>query len=79
MVRDDPKLPDNSGKVPNPNKVVGGSIPNREIVSLLDGKLARWSSASCILEQEDIKMLMFTEFRVYITLNVSRTVGIESE
>ena len=41
-----PKLPYDSGEVPKPNEVVGGSIPGREIVSLLDGKLARWSSAS---------------------------------
>jgi len=43
LVRDDPKLLNDSGKVPNPNGVVGGSIPSCEIVSLLDGKLARWS------------------------------------
>ena len=28
--------------------MVGGSIPGREIVSLLDEKLARWSNASCV-------------------------------
>ena len=27
-------------KMPKPNELVGGSIPGREIVSLLDGKLA---------------------------------------
>ena len=36
--------------VPKPNGVVGGSIPSRETVSLLDGKLARWSSASRVLK-----------------------------
>lgn len=36
MVRDDPNLLDDSGKVLKPNKVVGGLIPGREIVSLLD-------------------------------------------
>ena len=38
-VRDDPKFPDYSGEVPKPNKVVGDSIPDREIITLLDGKL----------------------------------------
>ena len=37
-----------SGKVSKPNGVVGGSIPRREIVSLLDRKLAMWSNASCV-------------------------------
>jgi hypothetical protein len=37
MVRDDPKLPDDSGEVPKSNGVVGGSIHGREIISLLEG------------------------------------------
>jgi hypothetical protein len=37
MIQDDPKLPDESGKVLKLNAVVGGSIPNYEIISLLDG------------------------------------------
>ena len=48
MVQDDPKLLDDSGEVPKPNGVVGGSIPDHEIVSLLDRKSAKWSSASCV-------------------------------
>ena len=36
-VWDDRKLPNDSGKVSKSNKVFGGSIPNREIVYLLDG------------------------------------------
>ena len=48
VVRDDPKLPDDSGEVPKPNRMVDGSIPGYEIFSLLDGKLTRWSSASCV-------------------------------
>jgi len=36
VIQDGPKLQDDSGKVPKPNGVVGGSIPSREIVSLLD-------------------------------------------
>jgi hypothetical protein len=48
MVQDDPKLSDDSGEGLKSNKVVGGSIPGHEIVSLLDEKLARWSSASCV-------------------------------
>ena len=39
-VRDDSKLPNDSGKASKLNGVIGGSIPDREIVSLLDGKLA---------------------------------------
>jgi hypothetical protein len=45
MVQDDLKLLEDSGEVPKSNGVVGGSIPGREIDSLLDGELARWSSA----------------------------------
>ena len=48
-VRDDPNPPDNSGEVPKLNGVVGGSISDCEIVSLLDGKLATWSSASYVI------------------------------
>jgi hypothetical protein len=44
MVRDDPKLPDDSGEVPKLNGMDGGSIPiSLELISLLDGKLTRWS------------------------------------
>ena len=48
MVRDDCKLPDDSGEVSKPNTVVGNSIPSREIMSLDGKKLTRWSSASCV-------------------------------
>jgi hypothetical protein len=35
-------------RVPKLNKVFGGSTPGREIVSLLDKKLAKWSkNTSC--------------------------------
>jgi hypothetical protein len=53
MVRYDPKLLDDSEEVPKPNGVVGGSIPGHEIVSLLDGKLVKWSSASCVPKTEE--------------------------
>lgn len=43
-----PKLSDDSGKVPKLDGAVGGSILGYEIISLLDGKLASWSSASCV-------------------------------
>jgi hypothetical protein len=46
-IRDDPELPDDNGKAPKPNGMVGSSIPDHEIVSLLDEKLAKWPSASC--------------------------------
>jgi hypothetical protein len=45
-VQDDFKLPSDSEGVPKPNRVVGGSIPNYEIVSLLDGKPPMSSSTS---------------------------------
>jgi hypothetical protein len=48
LVRDDPKLLDDSGEVSKSNRVVVGLILGREIVSLFDGKLPRWSSASCV-------------------------------
>ena len=50
-VRYDPKLPDDSGEVPKPYRVGDGSIPSCEIVSLLDGKPTRWSSASCVTKR----------------------------
>jgi hypothetical protein len=56
LVRDDPKLPDDSGHVPKPNGVVGNSILGRENVSLLDEKLARWSSASCFSKKNKTKI-----------------------
>ena len=49
------KLLDVSGKIPKPNRVVDGLIPGREIISLLDGKLAGWSSASCVSKKLKIK------------------------
>jgi len=39
VVRDDPKLLDDSGEVPKSKEEVGGSIPGCEIVSPLDKKL----------------------------------------
>ena len=49
-----PKLPPHdSGKVTKPNEVVGGSKPDREIDSLLDEKLTRWSSASCVPPEKE--------------------------
>ena len=36
-------------RYPNLKEEVGGSIVGCEISSLLDGKLARWSTASCAL------------------------------
>ena len=41
MVQDYPKLPDDNEEVPKLNGVVGDSIPNHEIVSPFDRKLAR--------------------------------------
>ena len=36
LVQVDPKLPNDNGEVPKPNRVVGGSIPGYKIISLLD-------------------------------------------
>jgi hypothetical protein len=36
-------------RYPNLKEEVGGLIPDYEISSLLEGKLARWSTASCAL------------------------------
>jgi hypothetical protein len=36
-------------RYPNLKKEVGGANPNCEISSLLDAKLARWSTTSCVL------------------------------
>lgn len=47
MVQDDPKLLEDSGEVPRPNGVVGGSIPGHEVSSLLDGKTSQ--VAMCLL------------------------------
>ena len=41
VVRDDPKLLDDSGTVPKTNKMVGGSIPDHEIVCILNKKTSQ--------------------------------------
>ena len=48
VVQDNLKLPDDSGKIPKLNRVVDSSILDCEIVSLLDGKLVKWSNDSCV-------------------------------
>jgi hypothetical protein len=53
MVQDDSKLSYDSGEVPKVNRVVGGSKPGCEIVSLHDKKLAKWSSASCVPKNKE--------------------------
>ena len=47
----DPKLPDNSERYPNQTNWLV-SILGYEIASLLDGKLARWSSTSCVPKEQ---------------------------
>jgi hypothetical protein len=46
---------DDSGEDPEPNGVVSSSIPGCEFVSLIDGNLARWLSASCVPKKEQEK------------------------
>ena len=43
LIWENPKPPYDSEEVPKSNKVVGGSIPSHEIVSLLDKKLVKQS------------------------------------
>ena len=58
LVQDNPKLLDDNGEVPKPNRVVGGLIPGHTIISLLDGKLpvVRWSNTSCVSKKEKKKL-----------------------
>ena len=46
-----------TGEAPKPNGVVSSSIPGHEIVSLLDGKVARWSNASIVSRKEKEKVM----------------------
>jgi hypothetical protein len=46
--------------------VVSGSIPSREIVSLLDGKLTRWSSASYVPKRKEIKYIYELKKLIYM-------------
>lgn len=70
-VQDDPKPPDDSGVVPKPNIVVGGSIPSREIVSLFDGKLTKSSGASCVpKKRRRKKKTRFVQFSFVATFHL---------
>jgi hypothetical protein len=40
-------------RYPKLNKVVGSLISTRGIVSILDGKSAKWSSASCVPKEKE--------------------------
>jgi hypothetical protein len=55
LVRDDPKLLDDSGEVPKSKRVVGSSIPNYEFVPLLDRKLARSPKMPHVFQKEKEK------------------------
>ena len=60
MVRDDLKLPDDSGEVPKPNGVVGSPIPGCEIISLLDGnQLGGQKNTSCVPKKGKIHKMIF--------------------
>ena len=68
-VQDDSKLPNDSGKVPKLNRVVGGLLPDCEIVSLLDGKLVGGQTPHVFQNQKDkIKIVTFLQFIFCITL-----------
>jgi len=62
LVWDDPKLPDDSGKVPKPNRLDGSLIPGCDIISLIDKEPVRWSSASCVLLNKLKKLLSYVCF-----------------
>ena len=60
FIQEDPKLRNDSGEAPKLNGVVGGLILGCKIVSLLDRKLPRWSSVSCvpkILKMNKLKII----------------------
>ena len=65
MVQNDPKLSDDSVEGPKPNRVVGGSIPGHEIVFLLDEKLTRWSSASCVPKRKKKRNERKKDFKLH--------------
>lgn len=44
LVRDDPKLPDDSGEYPKPNRVIGRAIPRCGMFSLPDGRFSQVTS-----------------------------------
>jgi hypothetical protein len=56
VVRDDPKLLDDGRDVLQMNGVVGVSIHGYENVSMLDGILTNWSSASCVPQNKNKKV-----------------------
>ena len=53
MIRNDPKLLDDSGEIPKPSEVVDGLMHGREIISLLDGKTTQ--VVKCLLCSKNIK------------------------
>lgn len=73
LVRDDRKLPDDRGKVPKSNGVVGGSILSREIVSLLDGKPTKWSSISYVPTKRKEKKRKESLFKFRVLENYHST------
>ena len=62
-----------SGEIPESNGLVGGSNPNCEIISLLDGKLARSSSVSCIPRKEKKRKRAFIGLPIRINDKRSQT------
>jgi hypothetical protein len=50
--------------------VVGGSIPSHEVVSLLNGKPCRWSSASCVEEEEEGGKTIYVQLRFVATFDL---------
>jgi hypothetical protein len=83
MVRDGPTLPDDSGTVPEPN-VIGGSNRDREIVSLLDEKLATWSSSIyiyiyiCVCVCVSICICICIYIYIYIVFGMCRRIDMGS-
>lgn len=73
MVQDDAKLLVDSGDVPKLNGLVGGSNPGRETVFLLDGKLAKWSSALCVSKKKKEKEEAFIGLPIRINGKQSQT------
>ena len=62
MVQDDFKLLDDSGEVPKPNGVVGGSILGHEIVSLLEGNSQVVKRLLCSKKNTHLTLHLYYDF-----------------
>jgi hypothetical protein len=75
--KDDPKLLDDSGKVPKPNGGVGILIPDYEVVPLLDGTNQVVKHLMCSKEEkeEDTNMLPVELENTWISTNYAQNLA----